>query len=102
MKTTRKQLQILAASAAITIWMLASPLRASGPDAISFNLVANPKFVQCLAADPYVAPTALVTVSRGTANDVMVVELRNFKPGSAFDLFTIQRTNLKSNDTIDP
>ena len=48
------------------------------------------------------APTAKVTVSRGTANDVMIVEMRNFKPGSVFDLFTIQRTNLKSVGVVDP
>jgi len=28
--------------------------------------------------------------------------LKNFKPGSAFDLFTIERTNLKSDGSVDP
>jgi hypothetical protein len=101
-KKMLKQTLTLAAHAALSIWMSATPLRANGPDEISFNLVANPKFVRCLAADPYVAPTAQVTVSRGTANDVMVVELRNFKPGSVFDLFTIERTNLKPDGSVDP
>jgi hypothetical protein len=63
--------------------------------------VANPKFASCLVADPLNPPAAKVTVSRGTANDVMVVELKNFKPGAAFDLFTIQRTNLKSDGSGD-
>lgn len=59
--------------------------------------------MQCLGSDPYNnPPTAKVSVSRGTANDVMVVELRNFKPGSAFDLFTVQRTNLKAEGIADP
>ena len=43
-----------------------SPLRAEGSDEISFNLVANPKFSTCLGNDSYNAPTAKVTVSRGT------------------------------------
>src|SRR5262249_28740449 len=51
--------------------------------------------------DPYNPPTAKVTVSRGTANDVMVVEMRNFKPGADFDLFTIERTNLKPDGSAD-
>jgi len=97
-----KQLFALAAPAALTIWMPASLLRAEGPEEITFNLSVNPKFVRCMAADPLVVPTAKVTVSRGTANDVMVVEMRNFKPGSAFDLFTIQRSNLKPDGSVDP
>lgn len=97
-----KQLIVFAAPAALSMWMSVCPLRADGPDEISFNLVANPKFASCLATNLFAAPTAKVTVSRGTANDVMVVQLRNFKPGSAFDLFTIERSNLKSDGSINP
>ena len=98
-----KQFVILAAPAALNIMIAVSPLKADGPDEISFTLTPNPKFAQCLANDPLgPPPTAKVTVSRGTANDVMVVELRNFKPGSAFDLFTVERSNLKSDNTINP
>jgi hypothetical protein len=89
------RIAILTAAAALSMF-------ADGPDEISFNLVANPKFAACLAHDPLgPPPTAKVTVSRGTANDVMVVEMKNFKPGAAFDLFTIARTNLKSDGTAD-
>src|ERR1700680_1250391 len=97
-----KHLAVLAAPAALSMLLSVAPLRADGPDEISFNLVANPKFSQCLGNDPYNPPSAKVTVGRGTANDVMVVELRNFKPGSAFDLFTIERTNLTSDGSLDP
>lgn len=98
-----KQLTILAAPAALSMLMAVSPLKADGPDEISFNLVPNPKFAACLVSDPNgPPPAAKVTVSRGTANDVMVVELKNFKPGSAFDLFTIERSNLKSDGTVNP
>jgi hypothetical protein len=97
-----KHLAVLAAPAVLSTLLSVAPLRADGPDEISFNLVANPKFSQCLGNDPYNPPSAKVTVGRGTANDVMIVELRNFKPGAAFDLFTIQRTNLTSDGNADP
>ena len=97
------KLQILAASAVLNVLIPVTPLFANGPDEISFDLVANPKFAACLVNDPSgPAPSAHVTVSRGTANDVMIVELQNFKPGAAFDLFTIQRSNLKNEGTPDP
>jgi hypothetical protein len=97
-----KQFAMFAAPAVLSALLGVAPLRGDGPDEISFNLAANPKFSQCLGNDPYNPPSAKVTVGRGTANDVMIVELRNFKPGSAFDLFTIQRTNLTSNGAPDP
>jgi hypothetical protein len=98
-----KQLRILAVSAVLNVLVPVSPLLADGPDEVSFNLVANPKFAACLASDPSApAPSAKVTVSRGTANDVMIVELQNFKPGAAFDLFTVQRSQLKADGTPDP
>ena len=28
--------------------------------------------------------------------------MRNFKPGAAFDLFTVERSNLTSNGNLDP
>jgi hypothetical protein len=97
-----KQLSVLAAPAALSVFLSVTPLRADGPDEISFNLVANPKFSACLQGpNNYNPPQAKVTVSRGTANDVMIVELSNFKPGAAFDLFTIQRTNLTPAGVLD-
>ena len=92
---------LLALPAILNVFLAVAPLRADGPTEISFNLTANPKFASCLVADPLNPPTAKVTVSRGTLNDVMIVELANFKPGAAFDLFTTQRTNLKSDGTAD-
>lgn len=96
-----KRLAVLAAPALVSSF-LSVPLLADGPDEITFNLVANPKFAQCLGNDPYNPPAAKVTVGRGTANDVMIVELRNFIPGKAFDLFTIERTNLAPDGSADP
>jgi len=96
-------LLILAAPAALNLLVTVSPLMADGRNEISFDLVANPKFAACLVADPSgPAPSAKVTVSRGTANDVMIVELQNFKPEAAFDLFTVQRSQLQADGTPDP
>jgi len=97
-----KRLFVPAAPAALSLFLSIAPLHAEGADEISFNLAANPRFAQCLANDPYNPPTAKVTVGRGTANDVMIVELQHFKPGAVFDLFTIERTNLTSNGNPDP
>ena len=92
-----------AALAVLSMLTSVPSLKADGPDEISFNLTANPKFAHCLVNDPLgPPPSGKVTVSRGTANDVMVVELKNFKPGAVFDLFTIERSNLKSDGTVDP
>lgn len=99
-----KQTMVPAATAVLSALLSGLQLRAAdGPDEISFKLTPNPKFSQCMVGDPQAPPpSAKVTVSRGTANDVMIVELTNFKPNSAFDLFTIQRSNLKSNGAPDP
>ncbi len=78
---------------------------AAEQDEIQFSLTPNPQFVDCLAAypkDPQRPPIADVTVVRGKRNDVMVLKLKNIKPGLAFDLFTVQRSNLLANGHPDP
>ena len=80
-KTMFKHFAVLAAPAALSMFLSVAPLRADGPDEISFNLVANPKFSQCLGNDPYNPPMAKVTVGRGTANDVMIVECKRLSNG---------------------
>jgi hypothetical protein len=63
-----QRIRILAASAVVNFLIPVSPLLADGPDEISFNLVANPKFAACLVSDPNEpAPSAKVTVSRGNS-----------------------------------
>jgi hypothetical protein len=88
---------------------LVSPL-ARGQDAESapaavtrstFQLLPNPKFLSCLSGSKG-TPTAKVTVVQGNLNDTLVLSLSHVKPNLAFDLFTIQRTNLLSNGTVDP
>jgi hypothetical protein len=79
--------------------------RASGQDVAHFNLVANPKFVNCLSrfpGDSTRMPSADVSVHRGTLNDTLTLHIHNIKPGLAFDLFTVQRSNLGADGKVDP
>jgi hypothetical protein len=80
-------------------------LAGQAPHVTHFNLVPNPKFVNCLAQFPGDAahpPTAKVTVIRRKLNDLLVIGLRNIKPGLAFDLFTVQNSSLLADGTPDP
>jgi hypothetical protein len=61
-------------------------------DEISFDLVPNPQFVDCLRA----------TVIRGKLNDTLFLDLDGFKPGLQFDLFTVQHSPFFDNGTKDP
>lgn len=61
-----------------------------------FQLVANPKFANCLADDSGQKPTADIVVLRGKLNDTLLLTLHHIKPGLAFDLFTVERSNLNS------
>jgi hypothetical protein len=75
------------------------------PNKITFALTPNPKFVNCLArfpGDPNRLPKATVTVNRHNLNDTLTLHLKNIKPNLDFDLFTVQRSNLLSNGTVDP
>lgn len=71
---------------------------AAKPDSIKFALRVNPAFSACVGKDA----RAVATVTRGRLNDTMVLKLKNFKPNLAFDLFTVQRSNLLPNGAVDP
>ena len=68
---------------------------------IQFDLHVNSKFEACLGKDGG-TPTAHVTVKRGTLADTLTIVGDNFKPKLAFDMFTVQRSNLLSNGNPDP
>jgi hypothetical protein len=74
------------------------------PNKISFQLFPNPQLnvIPCLRASAGVVPSVLVTVERQKFNDQMTLTLKNFKPGLAFDLFTVENSPLRSNGTRDP
>src|SRR6266700_179592 len=80
----------------------AAALAQNKKDEISFDLVANPQFVDCLRKSSYEEPKARATVIRGQLNDTLILDLDGFKPGLAFDLFTVQRSPFLSNKTPDP
>jgi hypothetical protein len=68
-------------------------------------VVANNTLLPCLAKDPTDLrhpPTAEVNVERGDLNDTLKLKLKNIKPGLAFDLFTIQRSNKLFDGSPDP
>jgi len=68
----------------------------------SFLLHVNPKFASCLGVAGYHAPVAGAKVVRGKLNDTLTIGGKNFKPGLAFDMFTVERSNLLSDGTVDP
>lgn len=77
-------------------------LAAAQADVIDFDLHVNSKFVSCLSAPGGPTPTAHVNVKRGKFADTLTIEGSNFRPHLAFDMFTVQRSNLLANGSADP
>jgi hypothetical protein len=65
----------------------------------SFQLISEAKFLDCFAT---AVPTATVTVSRAGKRDKLVLDVSGLKPDLRFDVFTVQRSNLLANGTVDP
>jgi hypothetical protein len=92
----------------LSLFLISPAVRAQEAEAVAaaatrstFQLLPNPKFLNCLSASKG-TPTAKVTVVQGKLNDTLTLSLSHVKPNLDFDLFTIQRTNLLSNGTVDP
>lgn len=85
-----------------TVALMAAPRLVAQTDVAHFNLFPNPKFVSCLGVPGGPTPRAKVTVFRGKLNDTLVLSAENIRPGINFDMFTVQRTNLLSDHTVDP
>jgi hypothetical protein len=66
-----------------------------------FNLTPQQKVLSCFAQPGY-TPTAQVIVQRGTDNDVLILRAHHLKPNLAFDLFTIQNSNLLADALPNP
>jgi hypothetical protein len=66
-----------------------------------FNLTPQQKFLPCFAQYGY-TPSAQVIVQRGTDNDVLILRAQHLKPNLAFDLFTIQNSNLLADGQLNP
>ncbi|HET7785517.1 MAG TPA: hypothetical protein VFL36_06065 [Myxococcales bacterium] len=77
---------------------------AGSSDRVQFDLHINPRFATCLAqfpGDNTRLPSATATLVRGELNDSLELRGRNIKPGLKFDLFTVERSTLKSDGTPD-
>ena len=81
--------------------LISAPASAAHDDDVTFNLTPNPKFLNCLRGAEPGDPKATVTVVRGKLNDTLILRLSNFKPNLAFDLFTVQRSSLRSDGAPD-
>ena len=110
MKTSWLTKALLTAS--VSLFLQMSPVQAASPETAHFSLVPNnvgaTRFEDCFAAHPGDAtrrPTAQVTVLKDVAggpNDLMLVELRNFKPHVNFDLFTVEHSRFLASGQPDP
>jgi hypothetical protein len=69
---------------------MASPAKVASTSFSLFPATAN---IPCLAKTPGTTPTAKATVTRGSLNDTLTLKLAGFKPGLAFDMFTVQNSN---------
>jgi hypothetical protein len=94
--------------AGLTAAMVASSIGAaagavgSKPHSATFSMFPQNSLVNCLKPTPDAPnPTVKVTVNRGDLNDTASVNLRGFKPGLAFDLFTIQHSPQTATGTPD-
>jgi hypothetical protein len=69
---------------------------------VDFDLHVNQNFAACIGVAGQPVPTAHVNVKRGNLSDTLTIEGDNFRPHLAFDMFTVQRSNLLSTGKPDP
>jgi len=89
-------------SFAVLISLVSAGLASAQVPEIVFNLVPQPKFVNCLGVEGHPAPTAEVIVQRGELSDILILRAHHIKPNLGFDLFTIQNSNLLSSGEVNP
>src|SRR3954466_14784104 len=99
LKSRARQLlvSVVAAVSVVATWGAQSAFAAK-PGTVSFALHANPQFLACAGT----GAKATAKVTRGPLNDLLELTLTGFKPRLAFDLFTVQRSNLRFDGTLDP
>ncbi len=96
---------LLAAMVTLSVTFVRPVVTFAQVDEIHFNLFPIPSILKCLARfpdDPSRPPLAEARIERGVNNDKLKLFLRNIKPGLAFDLFTVQRSRLLANGSLDP
>ena len=82
--------------------MLSTGLPAQSQLQGNFSLTPVPATLTCLRRNSTSTPAAAVLVGQGALADDLTIFGTGFKPGLAFDLFTVQRSSLLSNGTPDP
>jgi len=93
--------QVLPMLAVAGILVATSPMQAE-VNQRTFRLTAVPTVLDCIRDNSGQSPSAIVTVTRQAQNDLLQLSVNHVKPGLKFDLFTVQRSNLLSNGTVDP
>jgi hypothetical protein len=68
----------------------------------TFPLHAEAKFLACMEKTSGVPPTATVHVQRAKERDSLTLTVDGLKPHMAFDVFTVQRSNLLADGTVNP
>jgi ZU5 domain len=74
-------------------------------DEVYIDFHPNPSVLRCLAQypdDPERQPVVTADVVRGDLNDGLFLKGKNIKPGLQFDLFSIERSLLVADGTVDP
>jgi len=93
-------------SATLTAFLLLSvasfQASAQKKNEIAFNLSVNPSIEACLDDHSGQRPTATVRVFRDKLNDELLLTANHIKPGLQFDVFTVRRSNLRADGTVDP
>ena len=98
-----KRFTVFAIAATFVLIISALPVAAQKPEETEFKLFPFPRFLPCITnPNDHDPPEARVEVERGELNDQLHLKLKHFKPGLAFDLFTVERSRLLSNGTVNP
>jgi len=96
--------RLLSLALVMTIGLLAKGANAQATRA-TFSLFpqnAPLNVLSCLQKSPNTTPTATVTVVKGKLNDTLTIKLRNVKPNTGFDLFTVENTPFLADGTPNP
>src|SRR5215471_9178207 len=88
--------------ACTSLYLLSGTTFAQTVNTSTFPLEVNPPFLNCVAANPGDPPQASVTVIRGFLSDQLKISVSGLKPNLAFDLFTVQRSNLDATGKLVP
>lgn len=93
--------RIIAASITLGLALMSAALPAHAQLVGTFTLKPNPGVLQCLRWNS-ATPSVTVIVGQGALADDLTIIGSGIKPRLAFDLFTVQKSSLRSDGTPDP